>query len=153
MTSKCTKTHFNMEELPLSLILVSILDLSRSSKRVYRAGAGRSLNISSETWSRAEWPWIIPPSVEFWEGRCPQPAWSVSWARGSKACGWTVILTLMVSLVRTNNSWALLAMQKFLHNRTQITTHKDFQRVLERSKHPPDHIIQLSSHKWATRDP
>lgn len=153
MTSKCTKTHFNTEELPLSLILVSILDLSRSSKRVYRAGAGRSLNISSETWSRAEWPWIIPPSVEFWEGRCPQPAWSVSWARGSKACGWTVILTLMVSLVRTNNSWALLAMQKFLHNRTQITTHKDFQRVLERSKHPPDHIIQLSSHKWATRDP
>lgn len=57
--------------------------------------------------------------------------------KGASPGGWTVIWTLMASLMRSNNSWALLALQKFRCNQTQITIHKDFQWVLERSKHAP----------------
>lgn len=68
---------------------------------------------------------------------CPQHACSLFWAQGSKSCGQTVIFTLMVPLMRPNNSWAVLAMQTFLYNKTQITIQKDFQWVLGRWKYPP----------------
>lgn len=39
--------------------------------------------------------------------------------------------------MKTNDSWAVLAMQTFLYNRAQITIQKDFQWVLGRWKHSP----------------